>query len=103
MGRPTSGSIPAIANLVAPILRGTDQEIADGCHALRLAQGIGINQVPVETRSRHVGEHPHQMRPLGSDIVRYGCDSDACLGGTDRKSTRLNSSHVSESRMPSSA
>ena len=27
----------------------------------------------------------------------------AGLGGTDRKSTRLNSSHVSESRMPSSA
>ena len=26
-----------------------------------------------------------------------------CLGGLDRKSTRLNSSHVSESRMPSSA
>ena len=25
------------------------------------------------------------------------------VGGTDRKSTRLNSSHVSESRMPSSA
>ena len=26
-----------------------------------------------------------------------------CVGGIDRKSTRLNSSHVSESRMPSSA
>ena len=28
---------------------------------------------------------------------------DLALGGGDRKSTRLNSSHVSESRMPSSA
>ena len=27
----------------------------------------------------------------------------ACMGGIDRKSTRLNSSHIEESRMPSSA
>ena len=30
-------------------------------------------------------------------------ESPCCGGGSDRKSTRLNSSHVSESRMPSSA
>ena len=45
--------------------------------------------------------HPH------TDF-RYNClvyIDDVCSGGTalDRKSTRLNSSHMSESRMPSSA
>ena len=52
----------------------------------------------------------------GSLALRYSCRSAICgscamtiNGGeklacrTDRKSTRLNSSHVSESRMPSSA
>ena len=33
----------------------------------------------------------------------YGTTSDPMRAAVDRKSTRLNSSHVSESRMPSSA
>ena len=37
-------------------------------------------------------------------IYGNGCnDNLSALGGEDRKSTRLNSSHMSESRMPSSA
>ena len=36
------------------------------------------------------------------DLVRADCPQKETLS-TDRKSTRLNSSHVSESRMPSSA
>ena len=40
-------------------------------------------------------------------VVRYAGGNNAghtvIVGGQDRKSTRLNSSHVSESRMPSSA
>ena len=40
----------------------------------------------------------HTMR-LGTAIARARADA----AGVDRKSTRLNSSHMSESRMPSSA
>ena len=36
-------------------------------------------------------------------VVNKGISTDFGVGGLDRKSTRLNSSHVSESRMPSSA
>ena len=35
--------------------------------------------------------------------IRYGADAVYCAGKRDRKSTRLNSSHRLESRMPSSA
>ena len=38
-----------------------------------------------------------------SYLTRSGGARRQAAGGTDRKSTRLNSSHVSESRMPSSA
>ena len=46
-------------------------------------------------RSRH--EHLPQLRP------QLGADGDILEVGLDRKSTRLNSSHSGESRMPSSA
>ena len=46
----------------------------------------------------------------GEDVVRYNCDryNNKLKNGyrdweTDRKSTRLNSSHSAKSRMPSSA
>ena len=41
-------------------------------------------------------------RNVGRLIVA-GAQTDACIRSTDRKSTRLNSSHESTSRMPSSA
>ena len=47
-----------------------------------------------------------KMEPdLESQIIRIFGENITALGKakTDRKSTRLNSSHVSESRMPSSA
>ena len=48
------------------------------------------------------------LRPVapgddGFDEDRVGLDHVSFALATDRKSTRLNSSHVSESRMPSSA
>ena len=53
----------------------------------------------------------HCIRVLGGSKRKYGNIGDvivasvrkAAPGGTDRKSTRLNSSHSGESRMPSSA
>ena len=43
--------------------------------------------------------------PVSKYFIRYATFSVANLGGntTDRKSTRLNSSHIQKSRMPSSA
>ena len=43
-----------------------------------------------------------RLRPVLINIMIYGWASMAAMG-TDRKSTRLNSSHSGESRMPSSA
>mgnify|MGYP003334602829 CR=1 FL=1 len=43
---------------------------------------------------------PPNIYDTGFDLSKYGADN---LAGKDRKSTRLNSSHMSESRMPSSA
>ena len=40
---------------------------------------------------------------LVSKICAEDIAKDLCMSGTDRKSTRLNSSHRSQSRMPSSA
>src|SRR5437667_6657088 len=38
---------------------------------------------------------PHRLRPdLGSDVARDRCDSPGVVTHQDRKSTRLNSSHI---------
>ena len=51
--------------------------------------------------------HLHVLRLSAGDAVRVfdgrGAEALAEIAELDRKSTRLNSSHVSESRMPSSA
>src|ERR1043166_9473210 len=44
---------------------------------------------------------PAQVVPVARALLQLGC-KELSIGDTDRKSTRLNSSHVSESRMPSS-
>ena len=45
-----------------------------------------------------------QLHAAGAELgVTYLPDEKGRFEGKDRKSTRLNSSHVSESRMPSSA
>ena len=46
--------------------------------------------------SEQVRELLEYARRCGAAVIPYG-------GGTDRKSTRLNSSHIQKSRMPSSA
>ena len=43
------------------------------------------------------------LRALGARSIQIDCDVLQADGGTDRKSTRLNSSHIQKSRMPSSA
>ena len=52
--------------------------------------GVVVHDDPVAAR--------RQVAYIPETVMLYGM-----LSGVDRKSTRLNSSHVSESRMPSSA
>ena len=49
----------------------------------------------------HAERQGYDQTVVLGDLVGYGPDPNAVI--EDRKSTRLNSSHVSESRMPSSA
>ena len=46
---------------------------------------------------------PSVLRKMGHDPAKVATEAHTLLESQDRKSTRLNSSHVSESRMPSSA
>ena len=48
--------------------------------------------------SRQVADLKNQLASLGLQLT-----PGSCSGSTDRKSTRLNSSHIQKSRMPSSA
>ena len=58
-------------------------------------------------RAEMVAGFDAQYRRLVGFVMRFATTVAAVVGvvnnGADRKSTRLNSSHVSESRMPSSA
>ena len=69
------------------------------------AKGVMPGGVPMSWMTKWPGKYPlfvasaqgaHFVDVDGNEYI------DLCLG-EDRKSTRLNSSHVSESRMPSSA
>ena len=56
-----------------------------------------------ETAKKHIFDIMQEENlPLDKFNLRVGVKGGGC-SGLDRKSTRLNSSHVSESRMPSSA
>ena len=63
----------------------------------RLYQGWGVT---IEVMSRDVGDQPAAQGPPLQGLSFEKAGSEA---GEDRKSTRLNSSHQSVSRMPSSA
>ena len=60
---------------------------------------INATQLPAKARELRLAEN---SRRLYSDWAKLKYDAQA-RAAADRKSTRLNSSHVSESRMPSSA
>ena len=66
--------------LIAPGWRGTGEPAEDGSEILRIPEKETIDVVPEGEVEEHGGDHVQ-----------------------DRKSTRLNSSHVVTSRMPSSA
>ena len=68
-----------------------------------LSDQFGTSHMPVrDALSRLVAEQALEVLPSRSVAVPV-LSRERCADIQDRKSTRLNSSHVSESRMPSSA
>src|ERR1043166_274332 len=57
----------------------------------------------VQEQARLLTDHPCQPRMGVAERVHADSGQQVEIALSDRKSTRLNSSHVSESRMPSSA
>ena len=63
-----------------------------------------IRELPKLTKKKEVVQYAATLKC--EDVHEYICrklETGSRFVGVDRKSTRLNSSHVSESRMPSSA
>ena len=73
-------------------------DVATGSLGQGLCAGIGI-----ALNARRIKSDYRTYVLLGDGETAEGSVWEAADVGSDRKSTRLNSSHVSESRMPSSA
>ena len=73
---------------LARTLWAANKDWADRILANRFVQGLGDGSLPVDSFQRYVAQDAYFLEAFAR---------------ADRKSTRLNSSHVSESRMPSSA
>ena len=84
----------------------------DALRSLQLERLKGVlrhayeHQAPYRAKCQAAGVHPDDLRHL-DDLPRFPFTAKADLRDAypygDRKSTRLNSSHPSKSRMPSSA
>ena len=80
----------------------TELPLAERIMAARIAGFDGVEiQFPYELPALQLKE---LLERAGLPLVLINLPAgDFMQGGADRKSTRLNSSHMSESRMPSSA
>ena len=90
----TSSIRAATVQFVSAVSRNPDTEAA----ARDLVDEV---RAGTDYRDIHLSTHRHVARILLEQGIARGVSEEALLA--DRKSTRLNSSHVSESRMPSSA
>ena len=88
--------VDAIHLPVSTTIRTHDVLFQGGTAELHANMGTGV----VLWR---VLEDPVQFADIGPGFRAWGFESDIGLNPGDRKSTRLNSSHSGESRMPSSA
>ena len=58
----------------------------------------------IEARTTEISKYlTKELQDLNADTIRTDIPTSATVTNVDRKSTRLNSSHRSQSRMPSSA
>ena len=101
IGSPASGDIdePRLERL----MRFPDFTVVDVLDGFP-GRGVAGSGAPVRAQMPVV-QHPHLRREPGRDVdaIRDVADRDVLFTVGDRKSTRLNSSHVALSRMPSSA
>ena len=98
--------------VVRPLEAGTFELVA-GERRLRSAKAAGLEVIPAIIRETADADmlrdallenlHRVQLNPLEEAAAYEQMLNDFGCTQEDRKSTRLNSSHVSESRMPSSA
>ena len=99
-GLVTNGCAAALCQITAACVAGTDPE-----KMARLPDTTGMkNEVIVQSSHRHT--YDHAVRMVGVRLIEVATRADlqaALSERTDRKSTRLNSSHSQQSRMPSSA
>ena len=91
--------------LMIPTLLGV---IAITFAVIQFVPGGPVEQALIELKKGQTGAGESSGGGASEYRGRQGVDSERveeikALYGLDRKSTRLNSSHVSESRMPSSA
>ena len=66
-------------------------------------QPMGGNTIPMHDTYDNVFPYVNAIAQRFSTVIPYAVDSENQRIDPDRKSTRLNSSHANESRMPSSA
>ena len=94
------GDFLAVRDSYVPIEKGkiTGFIGPSGCGKSTFLRCINLLEEPsagsLQVLDRRIEFGPKNSLPRGRDLARFRAD---------RKSTRLNSSHVSESRMPSSA
>ena len=81
------------------------QYICSGCRTCELTCVLSHEQLINPQLARNKVETDVQQAYLTDVLYCQQCDDARCLAAcpTDRKSTRLNSSHSAKSRMPSSA
>ena len=95
-----SDSVPGVSGRdLADLAKEWGVSIDAACDRLQPAGAIYFMMDEKDVQSAM--SHPGAM--IGSDGIPFDTHPHPRLWGTDRKSTRLNSSHVSESRMPSSS
>ena len=77
------------------------QLVADMAHTMYEAPGIGLAATQVDVHKQLIVIDVSERRD--SLVVLINPEIVDASGVSDRKSTRLNSSHIQKSRMPSSA
>ena len=98
--RPTAAVLPVAANMIGGDNDNYSAQITEAITS-ELSRLADINVASFASALQVGSSHPSIHDAAAALRSRYVVDGS--VDDEDRKSTRLNSSHVSESRMPSSA
>ena len=96
---------PAVTPALDEISKRIIEQLqADGRQSYAaIGKAIGLSEAAVRQRVQRLHEAGVMQIVAVTDPLKLGFRRQAMIGLRDRKSTRLNSSHPSISRMPSSA